>query len=146
MTEATEPLDLASLSAQKACETPFEFELKHPVTEEGLGVFISVVGTESEAFKAHTRKKANAALARQFKNQRRSRDEAAPTVEQAEKDGIDLVVACTVGWRTGETPKITHAGKALEFSESNARFIYAERWIRDQAAEAIGDLGNFMQA
>lgn len=138
-------IDLASLSAKEACEKGFELELRHPVTNEPLGVFIGVVGSESEAFQQHVRKKANERLRKQFTAQRKGGDDA-PTIEQAESDAIDLLVACTTSWRTGDEPTIKHSGKSLEFNETNVRFLYAERWIRAQVDEAVGDLGNFLAA
>lgn len=141
----TESIDLASLSAREACDKAFEFELRHPVSNKPIGVFISVLGTESETFQAHARRKANERLRRQFAVQRKGAEEV-PTVEQAEKESIELLVACTTGWRTGDEPTVMHGGKALEFNEDNARFLYAERWIRAQVDEAVGDLGNFMAA
>lgn len=143
MTKAA-TIDLASLSAKAACESGYELELLHPATREPLGVFISVVGSEAEAFQGYVRKRANDRLRKQFANQRKAVEEI-PTVEQAEKDAIALLAACTTGWRTGDTPTITHGGKPLEFNDVNARFIYAERWIREQVDEAIGDLGNFFE-
>jgi hypothetical protein len=141
----TDTIDLASLSTKDACEKGYELELKHPVTNDPLGVFISVVGSEADAFQGFIRRKGNERLRRDFENKRKGREEA-PTIERAEKDAIALLAACTTGWRTGDKPTVTHGGKALEFSEANVKFLYAERWIRDQVDEAIGDLGNFMQA
>lgn len=139
-------IDLASLSTKEACERAYELELRHPVSNEALGVFISVLGSESATFQGHVRRRANENLSKQFRNQRRGKDAEAPTVEVAEKESIALLAACTTGWRTGDAPTVTHGGKALECSEANAKFLYAERWIREQVDEAIGDLGNFMDS
>lgn len=144
MTKTT-TLDLASISAKAACNKGFDLELRHPVTDEPLGVFISVVGRESDAFQNHVRKRANAKLRDQFAAQQRGRKDDAPTVESIESEAIDLLVACTTGWRTGDSPVIEWAGEKLEYSEANARRLYSETWIRSQVDEAIGDLGNFMR-
>lgn len=139
--EAT--IDLASLSAKEACEKGFELELQHPVTSAPLGVFLSVVGSESETYQAHVRKKANERLRKQYEGRSKGRDEA-PTVEKAEAAALDLLAACITGWRTADVQTVTHGGKALEFSPANARFLLAEKWIRNQVDEAVHDLGNFI--
>lgn len=143
MTKA-KTVDLASLSAKDASEKGYELELRHPVSREPLGVFITIVGAESETARNYLRKKANAKLRQEFENQRKGRDEEPPTVEQAEAEAVSLLAACTTGWRTGDASTVTHGGKALEFNESNARFLYGERWIRSQVDVAWSDLGNFM--
>lgn len=141
-------IDLASFDTKAACEKGFELELRNPFNSEPLGVFISVVGTESEMFQGHVRRKADEKLKSQV--MRRNRPEEAPTVAQIERDSIALLAACTTGWRTVENgeskPTITHGGKPLEFNEANAKFLYANKWIREQVDDAIGDLGNFTQA
>lgn len=143
MTKTT-TIDLASISAKEACNKGYELELRHPVSLARLGVFISVVGSESDTFQGHVRRKANERLRKQFADQRKGRGEEAPTVEEVEANAIELLAACTTGWRTGDKPTITLAGEDLPFCEANARQLYAEKWIREQVDEAIGDLGNFM--
>lgn len=138
-------IDLASLSAREACDKGYELELRHPVTNEALGVFISILGSQSETAQEITRRKGNEMLRKRFESQRRGKADDVPTIEQAEKDAIALLAACTTGWRTGDKPTVTHGGKALEFSEANAKFLYAEAWIREQVDEAWADLGNFIK-
>lgn len=140
----TSTIDLASISAKTACNKGYELELTHPVSLEPLGVFIRVVGSESDAFQGHVRKHANAVLRERFAAQQRGRKEDAPTVERAEAETIDLLVACTTGWRTGDAPVIEWAGEKLDFTDGNVRRLYAEKWIRAQVDDAIGELGNFM--
>lgn len=144
MTKTT-TIDLASISAKDACNKGFELELHHPVSHAALGVFITVVGSESDAFQSHVRRKANDRLRKQFADQRKGRAEDAPTVEEVERNAIELLAACTTAWRTGDKPTITLAGEDLACSEGNARRLYEEKWIREQVDEAIGDLGNFMR-
>ena len=76
----TSTIDLASISAKAACNKGYELELTHPVSLEPLGVFIRVVGRESDAFQGHVRKRANARLREQFAAQQRGRKEDAPTL------------------------------------------------------------------
>lgn len=144
----TKTTDLATFSTAAACEKGFDLELRHPVTREGLGVFITVAGQDSTAFRDHARRKANEALRRQFEAKRRGKDADAPTMEQIEADAIELLVAVTLGWRTeagGKSePVIVWAGDRLECTPDNARRLYRERFIREQVDEAVGDLANFL--
>lgn len=150
-------VDLADLSTKAACDRGFELELKHPATDEPLGVFIGLLGKHSARFQELARKRANARIRQSFQMQRKGKDIEVPTLEQNEREEIDLFAACTTHWRTRTTkadpakgieeksePTILHGGKALQFSEANAKFLYAEPWIREQVDEGIGDLGNFM--
>lgn len=140
----TATIDLASISAKEACNKGYELELRHPVSFEPLGVFISVVGRESDAFQRHVRSRANTKLREQFAAQRRGKQDEPPTVENIEGEAVELLAVCTTAWRTGDKPTVTIAGEELAFSEANARRLYAEGWIRAQVDEAVGDLGNFM--
>ena len=140
----TKAVDLADLNAREASEKGYELELRHPVSREPLGVFITIVGAESETARTYLRKKANERLREEFTNQRKGKDNEPPTVEKAEAEAIALLAACTKSWRTGDAPTVTHGGKALECSEANARFLYGERWVRSQIDDAWSELGNFM--
>jgi hypothetical protein len=135
-------IDLSSLDTAAACDKGFELELKHPITNEPVGAFISVVGKDSKTFEDFVRKQSNDRLRRNFQNQRRGKDAEAPTVEQIEADAISLLVACTTGFRN-----VTYKGSLLTFSEENARLLYTEqKWVRSQVDEAVGDIENFMSA
>jgi hypothetical protein len=135
-------IDLSSLDTAAACDKGFELELKHPVTHEPLGAFITVVGKDSKTFEDFVRRQSNDRLRRQFQNQRRGKDAEAPTVELIEADAISLLVACTTGFRN-----VTYKGSPLSFSEENVRLLYTEqKWVRGQVDEAVGDIENFMTA
>jgi len=138
------PIDLADFSTTTACDKGFELELRHPATKAPLGVFLTVLGKDSKTFKDHIRSKTNERLRKDMMARNRGKDAEPSTVEQIERETIELLSICTLGWRTGDAPTITMGGKVLEFSEANARLVYAEEWIRNQADEAIGDLGNFL--
>jgi len=138
-------IDLAAYDPTEACNKGYELELTDPNPKSGkpLGVFITVVGSESDAFKDHVRSRANNSLREQFAAQRKGKQEP-PTVDRAVEEAVRLLAACTVSWRTGDRPVIEWAGEQLECCEANARRLYAHKWIRDQVDDAVGDLGNFM--
>lgn len=137
--------DFAALDLAEKCDAPFEFELKHPATEEPLGVFFSVVGSESATFQDYVRNKANEARRRNAKGKAEI-----ITVEDETAMLIDAVVACLKGWRTvkdGKSdPVVILAGEALTFSPDNARKLLGNpgfAWAVRQINAATGDLGNF---
>jgi hypothetical protein len=143
----TAPFDFAALDLASACDAPHEFELKHPQTEDGLGVFVSVVGVESATFQAYVRAEGNKARRKQFKGRGASEP---VTIEDEEDSLLRAVVACMTGWRTvidGKSePVIYIAGDAKQFTETNAvAWLKQFRWAAQQINAATADLGNFMK-
>lgn len=133
-------IDLASLDLTAAADKGFELELLHPATKAPIGTFIGLIGKDSTVFKAHVRATANGRLRKQAFQQRRGKDVDVPTIEKIEADAIELLAACTTGWRNLEL-----RGVQLPFSAINAKVIYTEfPWIREQVDEAIGDIENFI--
>lgn len=134
------PIDLGSLDLTAASNKGFELELAHPVSRKPLGVFITVLGKDSSAFRDHTREKVNERLRRNFEAQRKGKDQPIPTIDQSEKEAAELLAAVTVSWRN-----VTVNGEALECTSANAKRLYLDHhWIREQVDEAVADLGNFM--
>lgn len=144
----TDQIDLASLDAATPCNEGAEIELTHPVSGAPVGVHITVLGKFSKVFIDHTRRNSNEYLRKAQMLKKRGKDEETPTIEKFEEKSIELLVACTVGWRTGDKKTITFEGQALEFTPTNAAMLYSSpklSWIRAQVDEAIADLGNFMK-
>jgi hypothetical protein len=143
-------LDFDSLDTAQACEKPYEFELVHPQSKAPLGVFVSVVGPESSAFKNKIRAQINSDRRKEFEAQRNPRKAAGPaTIEQDEAQSVDLIADLVKGWRTvldGKSePVIYWKGESLPFNADNAkRWLTHFPWVRDQVNEAAGDLGNFL--
>lgn len=140
MTKKTDALDLSALDTVAACDKGARIELRHPVTSEALGVFITVLGKDSQAFRDHLRTAINERLRKEALAKKRGREPDVMTVEVGEAEAIDLLVVCTVGWEG-----VTYKGQPLEFNVPNAKTLYADLpWVRKQIDEAIGDLENFM--
>lgn len=138
-------IDLGELDTVKACNDGAEIELRHPVTKAPIGVFWTVLGKDSDAFREHVRDTINDDL-RRARNKKRTGDEA-QTVEMAEQRALELLLVCSRGWRTGDQPVINLNGEQLTFSVSNAkRVLTAMPWVKDQIDAAIADLENFMKA
>lgn len=143
----TETIDLASFDTATPCNEGAELELLHPVSNAPIGIFVTVLGKYSKVFIDHTRRNSNEYLRKAQMLKKRGKEEETPTVEKFEEKSIELLVACTVGWRTGDKNSITFDGKDYEFSPTNAALIYSSpklSWIRTQIDEGIADLGNFM--
>lgn len=137
-------LDLASLDTTVACEKTIDYELKHPTTQEPLGVFIKIIGKDSNEFRDAAKRMLNL----QLREQALSRKPKPRTADAIEAEGIEIDVKCTKGWYCTESQNsIEYKGEMLPFSEANARRLYTEQlWIRIQVDDAIGDLTLFIPA
>ncbi len=144
----TKPFDFDDTDYQAACEVPFEFELIHPETERPLGVFISVIGTESATFKNYVRREGNEARRRNLEKQRKGEEAAFLPMEDEESALIRALAACMVGWRTetdGKSePVIVWGERRLDFTPDNAvEWLTRFNWVRAQINKAAGDVSNF---
>lgn len=142
--------DFGSLDTAAAAETPYEFELVHPVTKAPLGVFVSVLGGDSHARKAFVRAQINADRRAEFEAQRKGKPREPRTIEQDEADTVDMLAHTVVAWRTdvdGKSEPVIHwQGEKLEFSDANLRKWLAQfPWARAQINEASDDVGNFLK-
>lgn len=138
---AKKGFDLGSIDTIAACNKPAEIEIRHPVTGAPTGVFISVLGRDSDTYRSRVRAMADEALRKQATGKA-----SAETLETLEQKNIDALVAATVSWRDGDDPALTLNGEKLEFSPANARRVYeALLPVRDQVSEALSDIANFMQ-
>ena len=121
--------------------TSAEYELRHPVTGEPTGAFITIAGPEHPE-----RKRIRQALI----NRARAAAMAAngqPQPYDAEKEfkeSCDLLVRITQGWRG-----IRKDGKPLEFSAQAAQELYSDpkrQWIARQLNEAMNRQELFIKA
>lgn len=142
-------IDLSCLDTVSACDAGAEIELRHPITNVGLGVFISIIGKDSAAFNDYLRQSVNDDL-RKAHSSRGKADEV-PTIEKSEQRNIEILTVCTTGWRWSDKPvfPLQKAGKSIEelpFTVANVKRVYTELpAARKQVDEAIGDLGNFIK-
>ena len=150
MTKAKTSLDLDSLDTGAACDKGAEIELKHPTTSEPLGLFVTILGKDSQVFREHVKQDVNARIRREALASKRGKDVAPPTAEEAEDKATELLVICTLGWRQRNEDgsfkdTITYKGEELSFNVPNAKTVYTNLlWFRRQVDEAIGDLENFI--
>jgi hypothetical protein len=141
VSKKAEAFDLGSIDTIEACNKAAEIEIKHPVTGAPTGVFISVLGKDSDAYRSIVRGMADETLKRQAMGKNDS-----ATLEKLEQKNIEALVAVTTGWRTGDEAFVVVKGEQLPFTSANARRVYSELLpVRDQVAEAINNLENFMR-
>lgn len=70
----------------------------------------------------------------------RTRGRAVVTGDSAERDRVDLLVACTVSWEG-----LTKSGAPFPCTPSNARELYTRyQFIREQVDAFVHDRGNFL--
>lgn len=142
MAAENKKFDIASLDTVAASNDGAELELRHPVTNAPLGVFISIVGKDSDSFREYQRRKFNEYL--RAEHAARIRGKNAPpqkSAEEYEDDMLTLLVTCTRSWKG-----VVFKGVDLEFNAENVRMLYKNSpWIRDQVNDAVGDLGNFLK-
>lgn len=135
MNKAVAIKDLSELDTVAGADAGHEFELRHPATNEPLGIFMTVVGSDSERYHEHLRqiRKQAAAQATRSRHHRQETDE--------DDVGIGLLAASTIGWK--HMPPVN--GKAVEFSLDNAKMVYKRfPWIREQASVVIQERANFL--
>lgn len=134
-------MDLKSLDTAVACSNGAEIELEHPVTEAGLGQFISILGSDSKEFQNYMTRVGNEARRKEFAAKRKGKIVEPETVEASKAEATALLVAMTTGWRGIEYDGVVD----WPFNATNAAKLYDELvFVRRQVDAAIVDLENFM--
>lgn len=138
---AKKTFDLANFDTVADADKGFEFELLNPYTKEPLGMFISVYGTDSQAFKEHVTEREDNRRRQAAMRFKAGQEEPVVTKAMQEQDNILLLVACTKGFRD-----VVLNGQTLEFSPDVAHKLYVERpWVQRQVDAAVSNFANFMK-
>lgn len=112
-----------------------EIEIRHPVTNEPLGMKVRVASYQSERVKKVQRKLANAALRDQKRNPKKP-----VTVEETEEKAFEIVAAAVLDWsgfeRDGEALACTPENVLSVIENSDLWFIseQIDKAADDQAA------------
>lgn len=139
--------DLGNIDTVSACNAGFEVELRHPATNAPLGVFWTVLGSDSDVFRDYIKESTNERLRKDAMARKKGRDVEVKTIQDIEQETIDMLTLCSVGWRTGDAQTITFKGEILSFNVPNVKKVLtAMPWIRKQLDEAMSDLANFMKS
>lgn len=128
--ETNKFVDLAKLDTADLCDTGAELELLHPGSSSPLGVFITLAGVDSRAYR-----QALADIA-----EKRTRT-GARGIDEVRKEDIELASRCALGWRN-----VWLDGENLSFSIENARLLFGRfPWMREQALAFIASRANFLR-
>lgn len=131
----TPAFDLSAIDTIAACNKATEIEITNPATGIGLGVFISVVGKDSDIYRSRIRAMANENLQREATGRKKT-----DTIDALEARNIGALVAATVSWRN-----VVLDGETLDFTPENVRTVYKRILpVREQVQEAVNDIANFL--
>lgn len=131
--------NLASLDTIAACNKPVEIEIKS-VVGQPTGFFISVLGKDSDVYRGLIRGMADENLKRQAVGKANEQ-----SLDKIEQRNIDALVSVTVDWRFGTSKSVPFGDEQLECNPANVRKVYERLLpVREQVAEAVNDLENFM--
>lgn len=146
MTKATEsaavetalatPFDFTTRDVAKKAEEGAELEVLDPVTNEPVGVFITLAGADS----AIHRKTTATIAKRRLSNTKGFRNRALDP-EKFEAEGIEVLAACTLGWKG-----VVADGAPLPCSRDNAIMLYTRfPWLREQVDQFVSDRSVYLQ-
>ena len=123
--------DFTKLDFATKAEEGAVMQVKNPLTGEALGATITLIGTDSKAFRDLAKQRATAALKRTKEEQENYDSDDEMSV---------MLSKCTLAWSGVE-----EGVEAVEFSQENALMMYRKyRWLRDQVDQFIGDRANFL--
>lgn len=132
-------MNLLKLSKAQLADS-HRFELLHPVTNEGLGIFISVVSDKSDQAQQFVAKQIRLAQKQEFENAR-SRKPKIKELDEMRQESVELAVSRMVGWENVEWGD----KKDLPFTPENARLVLEQcDWITEQVLDQSQDLGKFL--
>ena len=121
-------MDLALLDTTQKAEDGVKMELRHPVTNEGLGVFLTVRGPDSKAVKSA------------FARFRKIMDDDKKSENEKEKEASNLLMRCIV-----EIEDAVYQGKPIESDADGIRFFIEHfQWAASQIFEFINEIDNFL--
>lgn len=156
--EAAADFDLASLDTVAASDKGADIVIVHPVNKEPIGIFVTVLGKHSEAFRELVKERSDKRIREEALNARRGKFGKIKTAEEYEFEAIEMLCACTIGWgkctvgKDGEIIEKTSDtflfnSEQLPWNVKNGKAVYGRLiWLRQQVDDAIGDLENFMKA
>lgn len=130
-------MKLSKFDTKTKAEKGVEIELKDIATGEGSGIFFTILGTDSDAFRDAELERSRDMLAM---SKKRGKDYK-PSREEIDDGVCKILAACTVGWRGLEDDD----GEPIPFSTKAAEELYQKYpRIRDQINVAMADPANFL--
>ncbi|OUR76604.1 hypothetical protein A9Q83_13610 [Alphaproteobacteria bacterium 46_93_T64] len=123
--------DIAELDVGTCAEKGAEFELRHPVSYEPLGVRFWLRGIDAPSYRQVVRKQID---------QQITEGKAELSAKELETRHVERLAAATLSWEN-----VTYHGSALECTPTNAQKVFREQiWIREQVAQFVEDRSHFL--
>lgn len=138
--------DLKALNQVKASEAGFEYEFISESAPEGTGVFVTVIGEQSEKVKAWVRKKID--QKRYINLQReKSRKDNISNYKDDEAEYIESAAIRIIAWKGIYKDAEAQVPEAVECTLENAKLICGmNNEFLLQALKHSNDISNFTKA
>jgi hypothetical protein len=136
--------DLAQIDTKTLAESGAPMPVKSLdgkplIARNGDPVVIRVLGADSTKYRSLTR----AQMRKRMEAAANNKQDAVADVDETDREVIEILVACTVGW----SGVLNTEGTPIPFTEENVRKLYAAYpVIRDQVDVFISNRANFIQA
>lgn len=133
--------NITEMNFAQIAEEGFEFELKNPLTGDGLEVYITVRGKLSPKMKKYNKSVFNKLQAKEIQNKKRGKDDRLD-LEEAEQMQREASLARIISWKGIEIEK----GKELGNTEAEFKEVLMNpdnSWIVEQIIEESDNSVNF---
>lgn len=128
-------MDLKNYNLSKSADAGADLVIEDPITGEELDVTITLLGSDSAAYRNKAREMQRDRISKMAKGRNKKLD-----LSVSEKEECELLAACTVGWDGIELD-----GVEVAFSYDEAVKLYLDfTWIKEQVDSFIGDRANFL--
>jgi hypothetical protein len=164
VTKAAQPtgIDIFAIDPIAACEVGADIEITHPASQRGLGVFLKIIGNESDEIRAYAKRKVIEQTHKNFSKRSGRKPDAEQLAQQTvdrifdRTSSVELAMVATKGWWRYKTPDAEKAeergrvetllfnNEELSFSADNLRKVLEARpWIATQVDTGVQELDNF---
>jgi hypothetical protein len=147
---------LSSLNTARSADAGIDIEIYHPATGVSLGIFITMLGSDSQAYLDAERKISN----RIKEQSKRTRDFTAGLDYDTQQSAlVEKMTACFVGWKEQIPGSDEHAPQAykptieleegveLPATKDNFKKLISNRgffWLRQQLQTGMDSVSNFL--
>lgn len=132
--------NITEMNFAQIAEEGFEFELKNPLTGDGLEAYITVRGKLSPKMKKYNKSVFNKLQAKEIQNKKRGKDDRLD-LEEAEQMQREAALARIISWKG-----IEKDGKKLGNTEEEFKEILMNpdnSWFVEQIIEESDNSANF---
>lgn len=148
MSKKSAGIDLDAVDVSKSAEAGFEFEVEHPDSGEGIGVFITVRGEEAQSIRLSGIRAASESIIRdRMKGESKQKKSAEQQIAELEAELTETINEKTpekaaqrvIAWRG-----VKRAGVDVPCNEANCIELFNKLpFIQVQVFEQSRKLGNF---